>query len=324
MATTVVTSNKNNMIQVFRALAILLVVTSHTCPLGACQYLLRPLINTSVATFLFLSGYLTKTENGDWGGFFKKRIFRVAVPYLIWTALYTLTDDVKRMPFNLLTASAASQLYFIFVYIQCVLLTPLLGRLARSRYQAVGWIITPVAVILFSYLKVFHVVDYPSIVGVAWWDSFLGWLTYYYLGLVLGNRIIVKHFSLRTLVVFFLLSMVLQIGEGYGWHLYGEVDCGTLHKLSTLLTSSLFLLIIHTVLERGMDVKNKLIRQIGDYSFGIYLCHILVMLGLMQLPHYNVIPFPVNSVILLFASYGACLLVHKLCGNRISRYLGVI
>jgi fucose 4-O-acetylase-like acetyltransferase len=62
----------------------------HTTPLGTCQAVCRPVINFSVATFLFISGYLTKTENDNWGNFCKKRIIRVLIPYVIWTVLYTL------------------------------------------------------------------------------------------------------------------------------------------------------------------------------------------------------------------------------------------
>lgn len=74
---------KNNTIQLFRALAIIAVVIIHTTPEGVCQIVYRPFVNFSVATFLFLSGYMTKAENNDWGTFFKKRIKRVAVPYVI-------------------------------------------------------------------------------------------------------------------------------------------------------------------------------------------------------------------------------------------------
>ena len=43
-----------------------------------------------VAMFVFLSGYLTKMENSDWKSFYKKRILRVLIPYVIWSTLYLL------------------------------------------------------------------------------------------------------------------------------------------------------------------------------------------------------------------------------------------
>ena len=106
------TKNKiNNMVQVFRALAIVAVVMIHTTPLGNWQVFCRPFINFSVATFLFLSGYLTKISNDNWCAFYKKRIIRVIIPYVIWTVLYTLASrNIEKLPVNLLIC-------IIFLYI---------------------------------------------------------------------------------------------------------------------------------------------------------------------------------------------------------------
>ena len=103
---------RNNMIQIFRALSIIAVVMIHTTPSGVWQVFCRPFINFSVATFLFLSGYLTKIENDNWYVFLQKRIIRVIIPYIIWTILYTVLSTVlsggnlSRIPYNLITARA--------------------------------------------------------------------------------------------------------------------------------------------------------------------------------------------------------------------------
>ena len=125
--------SRNDMVQVFRALAVIAVVMIHTTPLGEYQAFCRPFINFSVGTFIFLSGYLTKTENDNWSAFYRKRIVRVLIPYVIWTVLYTLDSrQLGDLLTNLLNAKACYHLYYILVYIQFVLLTPLLGRLAKS------------------------------------------------------------------------------------------------------------------------------------------------------------------------------------------------
>lgn len=129
---------KNNFIQIVRAFAIIAIVMIHTCPPGEWQIICRPFLNFSVATFLFLSGYLTKVENENWYAFYKKRIIRVIVPYIIWTVLYCLPaiivhKDVMILFKNLITAKAAAPLYYIFVYIQFVILTPWLGKLAKQN-----------------------------------------------------------------------------------------------------------------------------------------------------------------------------------------------
>ena len=137
-----------------------------------------------------------------------------------------------------------------------------------------------------------------------------------------GNSMLL--ISLRTLTVLFVLSVLVQIAEGYGWHLYGEVESGSTYKLTSQVSNILGLLIIYEVIERGWDVKSRLLRQIGDFAFGIYFCHIMVMLGLMLIPFYFSLPYLVNSALVLMVSFWACLLVNKLFGPRISRYLGAI
>ena len=143
----------------FRGVAIIAVVMIHTTPPGQWQIFCKPFINFAVAAFIFLSGYLTKTDNDNWLRFYTRRISRVLVPYIIWTAIYSIQDirsaGLLTLAKNLLCANATTTLYYIFVYIQFVLLTPLLGKLAKSPYRHLGWLIAPLSVILFKYIPVF-------------------------------------------------------------------------------------------------------------------------------------------------------------------------
>ena len=129
----------NTKIQILRGLAIIAVVLIHTSPGGYSQVWIRPFINWSVPMFLFLSGYLTKLENDDWTSLIRKRVLRVMIPYLIWTVVYTIPNFTPaRFLFNLVTAKGAMTLYFIFVYIQMVMLTPVLTKLSKPKF---GWVL---------------------------------------------------------------------------------------------------------------------------------------------------------------------------------------
>ncbi len=314
------------MVQVFRALAIIAVVMIHTTPLGNWQVFCRPFINFSVATFLFLSGYLTKVDNNNWWAFYKKRIVRVIIPYLIWTVLYTISSrHIDKLPANLLTAKAAAPMYYIFVYIQFVLLTPLLGKLAKSRFQFLGWFVAPVSVIVFKYYWLLTGMELNTYINLLWGDSCLGWFTFYYLGLILGNQIVEKHYSLKVLTVLYFASIALQMTEGYGWLLLGETNCGTQLKLTSFLTSSIFLLIAYIILQNGhLNIKNRFLRMLGDYSFGIYLCHIMVMNVLSAfVPYYKSIPYPLTSVIVVLLSLCCCYIGARVLGEKGSKWLGL-
>ena len=176
--------------------------------------------------------------------------------------MYTLASrNIGKLLANLLTAKAAAPMYYIFVYIQFVLLTPLLGKLATSKYQFIGWIVAPVSVLVFKYYWLLTGQELNSYITLIWSDACLGWFTFYYLGLVLGNHIIERRYALKELTICYLASILIQILEGYGWLILGETNCGTQIKLSSFLTSSLFLLIAYTILQEGKcDIKNKFLR----------------------------------------------------------------
>ena len=317
----------NRHIQMFRAIAIIAVVMIHTTPAGQWQVFCKPFINFAVATFIFLSGYLTKVDNENWLKFYIRRITRVLVPYIIWTVIYSIPDIRSSGPSalvkNLLCANATTTLYYIFVYIQFVLLTPLLGKLAKSPYRHLGWLIAPLSVILFKYIPVFGDIQLGKHIELFWNDACLGWFTFYYLGLILGNRIIDRQFNIRNLAVLYCASLLLQMAEGYLWFTVDPAGCGSQLKLTSILSSSIFMLIIYSVLSSNHGTKCRLLSTIGDYSFGIYLVHMMILKALEPMALYSAIPYPVTSLIILIISFIFCYICTAVTGKRVGRCLGL-
>ena len=318
---------KNTRIQIFRAVAIMAVVMIHTTPGGLCQVVFKPFVNFAVATFLFLSGYLTKADNDNWLAFYRKRIIRVLVPYLIWTIVYSIPDlnseGPARLVKNMISANATTTLYYIFVYIQFVLLTPFLCRLARSRYRSIGWLIAPISVIVFKYIPVLGDLQMGRHLQLLWSDACLGWFTFYYLGLILGNKLLSPKFNLINLVFLYCVSLLLQMGEGYLWFTVDPAGCGSQLKLTSILSSSIFMLILYNVLSSNHGTKCRLLSTIGDYSFGIYLVHMMILKTLEPMTLYSAIPYPVTSLIILIISFIFCYVCTAVIGKRVGRFLGL-
>ena len=291
------------------------------------QVICKPFINFAVATFVFLSGYLTKADNDDWLAFYRRRITRVLVPYFIWTVIYSIQDiqseGLSVLVKNLLCANATTTLYYIFVYIQFVLLTPLLGKLAKSRFRHLGWIIAPLSVVLFKYIPAFGDIHLGKHVELLWSDACLGWFTFYYLGLILGNKLLSPKFNLINLVFLYCVSLLLQMGEGYLWFTVDPAGCGSQLKLTSILSSSIFMLIIYSVLSSNHGTKCRLLSTIGDYSFGIYLVHMMILKALEPMTLYSAIPYPVTSLIILIISFIFCNVFTAVTGKRVGRWLGL-
>ena len=321
---------KNLKIQILRALAIMAVVMIHTCPKGIMQVYVRPFINFSVASFLFVSGYLTDISKIIIKDFYKKRIIRVIIPYTIWSILYTTVGfvsngiDLKKYIINYLTAGGAATMYFIFVYIQFVILTPLLGKLLKKKYWYLGFTIAPISV-LVKYYWLFTGVESNKSISALYDILCFGWFTFYYLGLYLKNVAISKKYNTKIIILIYLITIIIQIIEGYCWFKLGEDNCGTQLKISSLLTSSMFLLIAYDYINNTTFKGNcKLLLLIGNYSFGIYISHCMII---SLLNHFFLswksIPFGINSLIVLSITLLCVIIGRKICGDKISKYLGL-
>lgn len=78
-----------------RGVAISAAVLIHCLPQSPLSVAVRPLLNFAVALFIFLSGRLMTPERcGDVLGFYRRRVEKVLVPYLLWSLFYLLARRV--------------------------------------------------------------------------------------------------------------------------------------------------------------------------------------------------------------------------------------
>lgn len=321
-------ANKNTKVQILRAIAIIAVVLIHTCKGGYYQVFCRPFINYAVALFVFLSGYLTKLENDDWKCFIYKRIKRVVIPYFIWTIIYTLPSaDLYPYLYNLLTTEASAVLYYIFVYIQLVILTPVIGKLAKSKYRSIGFLITPLVIIGYKYSSLIFNWHPHRYIEILWLFNCFSWFSYYYLGIILGNKLMQCKCRIETLIILYGFSLVLQVVEAYIlYHCYNDLNSGSQVKLTVFLSNIIFILLAYIYLSNSRDhIELPILTKIGDYSFGIYLSHMMVIKCLCCTgPLYNSIPFVVNSAIVFLLSFATAYIGRKVFGYNVSRVIGFI
>lgn len=310
---------KNNKIQVLRGIAIVAVVLIHTVMSGYPEgIVIRSFINFAVAMFIFISGYLTKMEIKDVKKFYTKRIVKVIIPYLMWTVIYTvMLGRIDSFVWNLLTAGACVTFYYIYVYIQLVLLTPLVIKMIKSKYRVLGWLISPISIILTRYIAGF--VGIPEKLNDVILLLCFNWFGFYYAGMILGNK--VKEIKVGNIKIFllYIITTGISIAEGVAWHMYGNEDLATTQlRLSSLLASGVVLVIAYLYLNDKLDIKNKVVNKVltilGDNSFGIFLSHILIMRILSKIPYYDKVIFPLNTIIILFITV-LCVEI----GNKILR-----
>lgn len=260
-------------IQALRGVAIAVVVLIHCLPDGLVSVVLRPLLNWAVAMFVFLSGMLTTEEVVARGGMVRRRLVKVAAPYLIWSLVYLAALRPRgacEAAVALATGGAAAHLYFLPVYAQLAVLTPLLLRLLRS-HRVVPYLVTPLWLVCWEALA-FSGVDVPSVAVF-----FPSWLIYYLFGLEWERwreRLSGRKVALAVAAV---IALAAQVGDGLLWYAHGDPGMATTQLRVTNVASSLAVIALFALARESGGERLSGCRAVvglGDLSFGIYLCHL--------------------------------------------------
>lgn len=217
-------------------------------------------------------------------------------------------------------------MYYIFVYCDLTILMPLIDRLARSRFKYCGFLITPVEIIIMHFIPLIAGLEMNKYISIVMSISCLGWFTYYYLGYLMGNKIISIHMDSKKAFLMWMISILLQFAEGWLYYALGYDNCGTQLKLTSIISGVLVALIAYNYVNYSATNKYKglkVLKLLGDNSFGIYFSHLAVMAVIARIPAYTeYVPYPINAVIALVLTTICVLLGRRILG-KYSRYFSL-
>ena len=276
-----------------RGLAILGVVAIHSSGTGLqfsdnsinfnFTVLWRNLLNFSVPMFLAISGYFLarkRLESSiDYFAFLKKQIPRVYIPLVFWSvfwlglAVFIQNKSAVHELLKLATFQSAGPYYFIALIIQFYILLPVLKRLANDRGLIFSIVLSIIMTGTICYLRYYTDVSLPLIIYAG---NFVTWLMFFVLGLYIGSspKINMPNIILVTLIIlFYALSCIESYILIAMFHRAG--DAVTAVKASSFMYS--FFLIIFLFNNRDF-IKSKLLKRIGEISFGIYLIHMFALM----------------------------------------------
>ncbi len=308
----------NQRVQLIRALAILAVVAIHTPAPEPYVVFIRPFLNFAVAMFLFLSALLTAEKAQqlptlNYRTLVTGRLKRLLPPYAIWVVLSSLPSILQNPSCTL--GSALGNMfyqawgvpyYFFLVYMQLILLHPLMARLAASRYRLAGFAITPLALCCLYAARMANI----PLPGLSYAIPFPVWFGYYYLGIILGQQKNARSPRLAPCMALWCASIILQAAEAWIWYAEGVFGTSTSQlKLTSFLSSTAACLLAYAFIRRPVDAATPgagqaLLICIGNCSMGIFLCHCLIIrvwqkaASFLHLPT----PYPTDTVAVLLLS----------------------
>jgi surface polysaccharide O-acyltransferase-like enzyme len=343
--TTLIQEKRDLSFDAFKGIAIIAVVAIHAIYAGGSPYspafvYYRQLLNFSVPLFFFIAGYWsskTKIESlRDYTHFLSGRLSRILVPYFFWSAIWlgyaaycSGNIDLYQIVFKLFTGGACLGYYFAIAITQVYILTPVLQYINR-RFGWCGFaIITLFGLAAFFMLYLSRY--FEVIVHLPWALPFYTWIIYYEIGLFLPARYtqtiaspkfrvyIYLAFPISLLILLTEISFILYRGGHFDFALNPV-------KYSTFLYSICVILAFFSFKDIFSRLPTKLIYQIGYYSYGIYLIHVMVLAQAAAfIRRINFISSfqPVLQLILVAVTIMMCIVIinvsHKLLPNAFCR-----
>lgn len=283
-----------------------------------------------VPLFVMLSGALLLPKEYPLKDFLKKKLIRIVLPFLFWSFIYivrkyqfltsvhsmNIADSIKWIFAQVKNGSTSYHLWYVYMIIGIYLFIPVIGKWARNSsekeilYFLVLWLLT-------LFLSQPLIEDYNPEFDLSYFSGFIGYL-------VLGYYLSVKSFAdpakitrIALLLIFLSIAFtaagtwLLSLSKGrYAPYFHGNFSPNVL-----LLSMGVFLYFKNR--RRTGIAATAAGRFISQYSFGIYLIHVLVI-KYLNIPILNppllhpLIWIPLKTLVCLLISATIISFIHKI------------
>lgn len=252
-------------------------------------------VRFAVPLFLMLSGATMLQRDYSLGEFYKKRMMRVLIPFLFWLIVYWLYYWLMLSPakqphgFQKITGWAISlflnegvskHFWYIYMILFLYLFTPFIGKIVRKLnqkvlfYSILIWVMLCIATYSMNLSFYKWTGDYQyKLLG---YFQYAGYLV---LGYFLSKINIFQNKQRLLFGIIYAFSIIICAWIVYSLSHGQQVQNLRIYSYFSIVTiiqsGSIFMLF------KQLELKNKYIlliqRKISDYSYGIYLVHIIVI-----------------------------------------------
>lgn len=240
-----------------------------------------------VALFFMISGYLLLPRQETLGAFYRKRMPKVLIPFVVWSLIYAgwFCKDHACTPqivWNLFFVwGAYYHLWFLYSLIGIYLILPVLRLMTRTGAdQRILWYLFGLWLIFqpgLSIAKQFW--GFNTKLGAPLTTGFIGC---FILGYLLGDWILSRRVVIVSAAAWLLGTLVTILGTYWMTSQSGKFEgfFYDLISLNVIVASAGAFLVLRWIGETKLSASSKIrdtTRSLATASFGIYLVHVLVI-----------------------------------------------
>ncbi len=266
--------SRNIRYDLVRSIAIILIIFTHSMgmitgvapagwsPVRVEYAFLKTLISPGVHLFFLLSGALLLGKEEPVWLFYRKRLRRILVPFLIWSAVLYVLTGLKTPGFDwkhclpdfglkLLTNGIHGTYWFIYAILGLYLITPLLRLICRTKAGCTALLLLSLAVYC-SHLA------FPSVPEVPYVSCLVDYVAGYWFVRYLRRS--------KPVLILATVALAMSFLSAFFQRLLTENS----FPFEILIAAALFVLIVHSLRAPKLSPAFQIL---GDCSLGIYLSH---------------------------------------------------
>lgn len=296
--------------------------------------LIDSLCRCSVPLFVMLSGAFLLGKEETTALFFRKRTKKILLPFLVWSCVYLGMSYVSTFIFNSstnnnlvewivikITHGTSYHLWYIYMIIGLYLMIPFLVKMIKSLQRKdyllffFIWLLTLLLhwPIVASFLPNFDFTFFTGYIGYLLLGYFLSTINLKFLNLKTGISMAVLGWIMTFLLTYFSTAEDHKLVEIYYEYLTPNVAL-----------TAIGVFIIFKNLKPENILFNKLSNLISQYSYGIYLNHVLILTFLYRI---GISWKFINPLIGIFLTFFTCLIISIIIVwlteiLRLRKYLG--
>ncbi|MBP3328950.1 MAG: acyltransferase family protein [Clostridia bacterium] len=297
------------------------------------------LVRWCVPIFVMISGvlFLNPEKELNMKTIFTKNIFRLITSYAFWSlshSLFTSRHDINVLKILSQTIGGVPHLWFIPMIIGIYLILPFLKKISKYKELAIYYIFL---FFLFTLLVpqtltiIYECINIPRLSAVA--DPFnyvlenshfffvAGYSGFFLLGFRLSQTQLTQKQTLIIEVSGF-LSVIFTIISTvfFSKKLSKPADFFLEYLTVNVLLESIAVFIFFKHLFQKIKISNRVnsfVAKLSKYSFGIYLCHMLVLkiakkIGLTAVSFNPIFAIPVTALFVFIVSCIISAVIHKI------------
>ncbi|MGE5376892.1 MAG: acyltransferase [Bacteroidota bacterium] len=242
-----------------------------------------------VPLFFMISGYLLLPRRESLETFYRKRMPKVLIPFIVWSLIYLGwfcgnhpgTCSPRVIQDLLLVQGAYYHLWFLYALIGIYLILPVLRLMIgpdtdlKILWYFIGlWLIFQSGLDLASKFADLTTKLHPPLIA--------GYVGFFFLGYLLGPWKLSRFTLILTAAIWVLATLGTISGTYFLTRASGKFD-GFFYVFTTpnvIIASSAAFLLLKWISEAGLfapSTSHGFLRDLAAASFGIYLVHVLVI-----------------------------------------------